>query len=167
MAISGWELDMETAKNLRLNSDGSNLNIEEVTSLEIYSTKDEIEIKTIGSIYGNLKFTNLILDHLDKDVDLSMKVADFRISKVINPQADIAITQESSEIVLDVTNFPLRFDARLEQGLVRLPKSFENVNSKMLEKGKRIREISATYGKNPLGKVSISGKKGVILLKEM
>lgn len=64
---------METSKNLRLNSSGSDINIDKVTSLEIYSTKDDIEIEAIGSIYGNLKFTNLVLNRLDKDIDLSMK----------------------------------------------------------------------------------------------
>lgn len=167
IGLKNGELDMETSKNLRLNSSGSDINIDKVTSLEIYSTKDDIEIEAIGSIYGNLKFTNLILNRLDKDIDLSMKIADFRVSQILDPQADIAIAQESSEIVLDVTNFPLRFDATLEEGLVRLPKSFENVGSIMLDKGKRIREISATYGKNPQGKVTISGKKGVILLKDL
>ncbi|MCP4975492.1 MAG: hypothetical protein GY931_04975 [Maribacter sp.] len=167
IGLKNGELDMETSKNLRLNSDGSDINIDNVTSLEIYSNKDEIEIEALGTIYGNLKFTNLVLNRLDKDVDLTMKVTDFRISQILNVQADIAIAQESSEIVLDVNNFPLLFDAKLEQGLVRLPKSFINVDSKMLDKGKRIRKISATYGKNPQGKVSISGKKGVILLKDL
>ncbi|WP_148232102.1 hypothetical protein [Maribacter sp. HTCC2170] len=166
IGLKNGSLDMETTKNLRLNSSGSNIYVDSVTSLEVYSNKDEIEIETIGAVYGNLKYTNMVLSRLDKDIDLTMKIADFRVSQVLNPQADIAIKQESSEIVLDVTNFPLHFDAILEQGVVRLPKSFENVDSKMLDKGKRIREISATYGKNPQGKISISGKKGVVLLKE-
>lgn len=167
IGLKNGALDMETVKNLRLNSSGSDINIDNVTSLEIYSNKDEIEIETIGTIYGDLKYTNIILSRLDKDIDLTMKITDFRVSQILNPEAAIAISQESSEIVLDVTNFPLHFDATLEQGLVRLPKSFENVASKMLDKGKHIREISATYGKNPQGKVSISGKKGVVLLKEL
>lgn len=167
IGVKNGALHIATAKNLRLNSSGSEINIDSVTSLEIYSNKDEIEIEAIGTIYGNLKYTNMVLSRLDKDMALTMKIADFRVSQILNPEADIAISQESSEIVLDVTNFPLRFDATLEQGLVRLPKSFENVASKMLDKGKRIREISATYGENPQGKVSISGKKGAVLLKEM
>ena len=165
IGLKNGELDMGTSKNLRLTSSGSDINIEKVTSLEIYSNKDEIEIEEISTIYGNLKYTNFVLNGLDKDIDLTMKIADFRVSRILSPQADIAIRQESSEIVLDVTKFPLHFDATLEQGLVRLPKSFDNVVSNMLDKGKRIREISATYGKNPQGKVSISGKKGVVLLK--
>ena len=167
IGLKNGSLDMQTSKNLRLNSGGSDIAIDEVTSLEIYSTKDEIEIGEIGAVYGNLRFTNLVLDRLNKDMDLSMKIADFRISQILDPQADIAIEQESSEIVLDVTNFPLHFDALLEEGLVRLPKSFENVTSELLDKGKRIREIKATYGLNPQGKVSISGKKGVVLLKDL
>ena len=165
--LKNGEFDMETSKNLRLNSDGSDINIDSVTSLEIYSNKDEIEIQEIGTAYGNLIFSSFVLDRLDKDVDLTIKISDFRVSKISDSQADIALQQESSEIVLDVTDFPLRFEATLEQGLVRLPKSFENIATKILDEGKRIREINASYGKNPQGKISISGKKGVVLLKEL
>jgi len=50
---------------------------------------------------------------------------------------------------------------------VRLPKSFHDVDSEMLDKGKKLREINAVYGKKVQGRISITGKKGVVLLKEL
>ena len=98
---------------------------------------------------------------------MNMKIADFRVLGILDPTADIAIEQESSEISLNITDFSHRFDATVEQGLVRLPKSYEDIDSKMLDKGKKLREIHATYGKDIQGKISITGKKGVVLLKEL
>ena len=36
----------------------------------------------------------------------------------------------------------------------------------MIDKGKRLREINATYGENPTGKLSVSGYRGTIILKD-
>ncbi|MGB5556193.1 MAG: hypothetical protein WBM83_16170 [Flavobacteriaceae bacterium] len=166
LTIINGELDMSDSKNLRLNSSGSDITLENVTSLEIYSNKDEVAVDEVGTIYGTLKFTTLALNHLKTSVDLNLRVADFRVSEILDPKADISIEQESSEISLNITDFPHRFDATLEEGLVRLPKSFENVDSRMLDEGKRLREIKATYGKELKGKISITGKKGAVMLKE-
>lgn len=165
--IKNGEIDMDNSKSLRLHSSGSDIALKTITSLEIYSNKDDMTIKEISTMFGNLKFTTLELERLTKEVDMTLRVADFRVAEIANPTADIAIEQESSEISLNVTNFSHQFNAILEQGLVRMPKSFENIDSKMLDKGKKLREIKATYGKGIQGRISISGKKGVVLLKEL
>ncbi len=164
--IKNGELNMKDSKSLRLNSSGTDIALNSISSLEIYSNKDDVGIAEVNTMFGNLKFTSLEVDNLVEEADMTLRVADFRVAK-INPNTSIAIEQESSEISLNVTDFSHRFDATLEQGLVRLPKSFDNIDSKMLDKGKKLREIKATYGKNSDGRISISGKKGVVLLKEL
>ncbi|MFS4455493.1 hypothetical protein [Maribacter sp. 2304DJ31-5] len=165
--LKNGSLNMVDSKNLRINSNGSYVTINSAASLEIYSNKDEVILEEVGTLYGTLKFSTMELNRLKKDIDLSMKVTDFRVSKILDPNTDIAIQQESSKVSLNIANIPLRLKATLEQGLVRLPKSFKNVESNMINEGKRIREITAVYGNNSTGKVSITGKKGVILLKEL
>lgn len=160
-------LNMANAQSLRINSSGSYINIDNVSALEFYSNKDEVTIEEAGNIYGTLKFTNVKIGLLTKDIDLTMKIADFRVDQITNPKSVIAIEQESSEVSLNIAKFPHQFNAILEQGLVRLPKSFTDVESTMLDKGRRIREIDATYGKQPEGKITITGKKGIVLLKEL
>ncbi|WP_339712942.1 hypothetical protein [uncultured Kriegella sp.] len=164
--LKNGSLNLEKSKDLRLNSSGSNIDIETVTALEIYSSKDEITIDEVESIQGSLEFTNMQLNNVDDQINLGMKIADFKVLEVHSADASIVIHQESSEISLNVDGFSFNFDATLEEGLVRLPKSFENVHTKMLDKGKRIREITAKYGNDTQGKISITGEKGVILLKE-
>ncbi|MFS4491947.1 hypothetical protein [Maribacter sp. 2308TA10-17] len=165
--IKNGDLDMGDSKSLRLTSSGSDIALDAITSLEIYSNKDEISIEEASTMFGTLKFSTLELDRLTKEADMTLKIADFRVAAITNSGADIAISQESSEISLNVTDFPHQFDATLEQGLVRMPKSFNNIDSEMLDKGKKLRKIKATYGKSAQGRISIKGKKGVVLLKEL
>ncbi len=165
--IKNGELDMRDSKSLRLNSNGSDISLDAITSLEIYSNKDGLSIDEVGTMFGTLKFSTLELDRLTKEADMTLRIADFRVAAITSTDADIALDQESSEISLNVTDFSHQFDATLEQGLVRMPKSFENIDSKMLDKGKKLREIKATYGKSTQGRISIKGKKGVVLLKEL
>ncbi|MDT0607507.1 hypothetical protein [Croceitalea rosinachiae] len=164
--LKNGKLEMDNSKSLRLNSSGTEINMNSVTSLEIYSNKDDILATEIGTVYGNLKFSTMEISKLTKDIDLSMKIADFRVFKILEPAAEISIEQESSEIRLAVTHFSHHFKATLEQGLVRLPKSFENVNSNMLDKGRKLREIEATYGHEKMGSIVIQGLKGIITLQE-
>lgn len=164
--LKNGELDMEDSKSLRINSSGSDITLNAITSLELYSNKDEVSLDRVDTMYGTLRFTSLQLNQLNKDIDMTMKLADFRIANILDPKATIAIDQESSEVSLSVGDFSHRFEATLEEGLVRLPKSFENIDSEMLDKGKKLRKIKASYGKNPEGSISITGRKGVVLLKE-
>lgn len=165
--IKNGYFDMGDGKSLRLNSSGSDINLNTITSFEIDSNKDEITIEEVESMFGSLKFSTLELERLTNEVDMTLKIADFRIAKIESTTANISIKQESSEVSLNVTDFPHQFEATLEQGLVRMPKSYENIDSKMLNKGTKLREIKATYGKNSKANISINGKKGIVLLKEM
>jgi len=164
--LKNGELDMENAKSVRLNSSGTDIKMGEINALEIYSNKDDITLDEVGTLYGNLKFTTLNLEQLAQDVDLTMKIADFRVRKILNKDAEINIEQESSDISLVVAGFSHQFSATLEQGVVRLPKSFKNVDSKLLDKGRKLREIKATYGDVQTGRISIGGLKGIVTLND-
>ncbi|WP_318344916.1 hypothetical protein [Flagellimonas baculiformis] len=166
LELKNGELDMEDSKSLRLRSDGTEINIHSVSSLEIYSNKDNILVSEAGTLYGSMEFTTFKLDRLAQEVDLKLKIVDFRVYEITNPSAEISIEQESADISLSVTNFSHRFTATLEEGVVRLPKSFENVNSEMLDKGRRLRKIEATYGQEKKGSISINGEKGIVTLND-
>nr|WP_299346361.1 hypothetical protein [Allomuricauda sp.] len=164
--LKNGELDMEDSRSLRLNSSGTEMKMGMVNSLELYSNKDDIAIAEAGTIYGDLKFSTVNLDGLAQDADLTMKIADFRVRQIIQPETSITLEQESSDISLTISDFSHRFEATLEQGVVRLPKSFENVKSDMLDKGRKLRKIEATYGKEKQGSIRINGIKGIVTLRE-
>lgn len=165
--LKNASLDMDSSRDLRLNSSGGTIKIEKVSLLELFSSKDDITIQKVRKINGDLRFTRMYLNTIEESADLTLKVTDLKVAKIYNPDVVVDLRQESSEINLNISNFEFKFNATLEQGLLRIPKSFKNVDTKMLDKGKRIREIKASYGKNPSGEISITGKKGAIQLKEI
>lgn len=165
--LKNGALDMDGASTMRLNSSGSELSLGQIGSLELYSNKDEVDIDEVNTLYGMLKFSKLQLRSLSKDIDLTLRISDFGLDHILSPMAHINIEQESSEVSLNIKAFPHQFTAVLEEGLVRLPKSFHDVDSQILDKGKKLREIKAVYGKNAQGHISLTGKKGVVLLKEL
>ncbi len=164
--VKNGGVHMDASKDLRLNSSGSNVVMGKAALLEVYSSKDDIRIEEVERIRGDIRFSTIDLEAIDAYARLTLKVTDFKVAHIHGPETIIDLKQESSEINLFISDFAFRFDATLEQGLVRIPKSFENVDSKVLDKGKRIRKIQATYGSNPTGQISINGKKGVVLLNE-
>ncbi|RAJ15870.1 hypothetical protein [Arenibacter echinorum] len=165
--LKNGSLSLGKSKDLRLTSSGSTIDLEEISSLEIYSSKDEITIDEVESVHGELEFSNVTLANVDDEINLVMKIAEFKVLTIHSTDAKINIHQQSSEIVLNVQDFSFRFNATLEEGLLRLPKTFENVETQMIDKGKRIRDIKATYGNSKQGSISITGEKGVILLKDL
>lgn len=164
--LKNAELNSTSFKNLSLTSNGSKIDIDEVNSLEIVSSKDEIDIPFIGELRGDSKFSSIKIGRINDEIDLNLKVTTFSVAKIIVPEAYVRIQQESSDININITELSFKFNALLKEGVLRLPKTFKNISTTVIDKGDKIREISATYGNNPTGKFSISGEKGTILFKD-
>jgi len=164
--LGNGELRMEDAQVLRLTSNGGEIRINKVDRLEIQSNKDELDIHQVGQLMGDMKFSVLRLGRLDQALDLHLKIVDLQIQEIAPPATKLHFEQEASDIDLWVSGFSHRFHATLEEGVVRLPKSFENVDSDLLDKSRKLREIQATYGRDQTGLISIKGQKGIITLHE-
>ncbi len=161
------EIDLATSKDLKITSSGAVLNIENVETLEIHSSKDKITIDQVGNIQGELMFSNMNINSVYENINLIMEVADVWISNIQKANANVVIDQESSELNINIKGLSIDFNASLEQGLLRIPKSFTNIKTDLIDKRKRIRDISASYGNDSLIRTfQITGKKGVIILKE-
>lgn len=166
ISLKNGSIDIEKSKDLILKTSGSTIQIDAVSDLDLASSKDEITIEHAGKIHGELSFSNVQINSLESDINLIMKVAELRVSKINKPDAMVTINQESSEINIAISNLAFKFNATLEEGLLRLPKTFSNINTTVLDKSKRIREITATFGTLNLGAFHFTGKKGIITLKE-
>lgn len=166
ISLKNGSIDITDSKDLLLETSGSTIEIDKVSNLELVSSKDEITIEHADKVQGDLMFSNAQINNVDSNIDLIMKVAELRVSKINQPDAVVNIEQESSEINVNISNLAFKFKATLEEGLLRLPKTFTNINTIVLDKGKRVREITATYGKLNNGVFSFTGKKGIITLKE-
>ncbi|WOD43289.1 hypothetical protein [Hwangdonia lutea] len=164
--LKNGSIDIEESKDLILNTSGSTIQIDVVSDLELVSSKDEITVEQADKIHGELSFSNAQINSVENGINLIMKVAELRVYKINNPDAVVTINQESSEINIAISNLAFKFNATLEEGLLRLPKTFSNINTTVLDKSKRIREITASYGSPNLGAFRFTGKKGIITLKE-
>ncbi|MFI0429021.1 hypothetical protein [Mariniflexile sp. HMF6888] len=164
--LKNGSADIDVCQDLVLKTSGSNIEINKVDKLKLISSKDEVAIEQVGSIDGDIKFSDVQINQLDKNINLTMKVVDFKVLKINQPDALVNINQESSDISINITGLSFKFDATLEEGVLRLPKSFNNVNSDVIDLSKRIRKVSANYGKSKSGTFTFTGNKGIIALKE-
>ena len=103
--LKNGDIDIENSKDLLLNTSGTKIEIDSVTDLEINSSKDEITIGSVGAINGELKFSNARIDIVEEKINLTMRVAELRVSKITNPEAIVNINQESSEIHIGIRAF--------------------------------------------------------------
>jgi len=159
-------VDLKSSNNLSLNSSGSTIELGAIDILDLTSNKDEIEIVSVNDIRGEYKFSTIHIGNVKDAIDVKMKVTDFEVAKITTPEAFVYTDQESSDITINITGLAFKFRAYLKEGVLRIPKTFENIKSEMIDKSEKLREINATYGKNPLGKISITGKKGTILFRD-
>jgi hypothetical protein len=159
-------IDVESAQKLKIISSGSDIRLGTISDLELYSSKDEVELESIDALRGDFKFSNADIASVTNELFLTLRIAEVDIQKIVKPDADINIVQESSEININITGLAFDFKATLEQGLLRVPKTFANINTHVTNEGSKIRDITAKYGTGNRGSFSINGIKGVIVLTD-
>ncbi|MEM7486555.1 MAG: hypothetical protein AAF348_15210 [Bacteroidota bacterium] len=164
--MSNGSMDIESAEKLKIISSGSDIKLNEVSRLELYSSKDEVSLLDIGRLRGDFKFSNVDISSVKSEMFLTLRIAEVEVRKVLDSNAAINIVQESSEVTMDVSGMAFNFEATLEQGLLRVPKSFSNIQTDVTNAGKKIRDVKATYGAGIMGDFSINGIKGVIVLRD-
>ena len=164
--MDNGSIDIENAQKLKIISSGSDISLNEISDLELYSSKDEVELEQIGDLRGDFKFSNVDIESVTNEMFLTLRIAEVEIGKILKPDAKINIVQESSEINMNVSGLSFEFRATLEQGLLRVPKTFNNVSSQVTNEGRKIRDITATYGSGAKGDFSINGIKGAIVLTD-
>ncbi|WP_034042383.1 hypothetical protein [Wocania ichthyoenteri] len=155
------------AKILKLESDGSEINIEKVNELDIDSNKDDLEINTINNVFGKVKYSKVVFNTVTSKVNLNLNLAELRILKLDTESPVVNVQQKSSEVYINISGTSFNFGAELEQGVLRIPKTMYSITSKVLDEKNKIRQIRAIYGKKNKGIFDITGYKGIIIFKEL
>tara|TARA_R110002012_G_scaffold72738_1_gene185784 strand:- start:29103 stop:30188 length:1086 start_codon:yes stop_codon:yes gene_type:complete len=164
--ITNGKMDMDHVEKLELQSQGTEVNIGHVSRMVFTSDKDRVDVGTVGSLKASLIFSIMQIGSLSGAVELSLKLSELKVLQVSHPELQISIDQESSDIHLNVSGTSFAFHSILKEGLLRVPKTFEHVESHVLDPKKRIREIHADYGTPTTGKLSIKGNRGIVILSE-
>lgn len=164
--LKNAELDLYSSDEIKLISSGSIIDINNSSKLDLSSNKDVVNIIEVGEINIDSKFSEINIQHLLLSAHATTKVTTLSISEIKNPNPIIIMDQESSEIKINITNTHFNFKTRLTEGILKIPKTFDNINNKMINKSKKIREIHATYGVKSEGNITVNGYKGSIVLKD-
>lgn len=152
---------------LDIESHGSDFEISAVDNLTISSNKDEYKIERVNSFKGNLKYGSADLDTLTKGVTIKLKVSDLQISKIIEKNANIFINQHNSDVDINVEDFNFKLHATLEEGTFRIPKDVNDINKEMLDEKDNKRIVTGSFGLGTPGLITIEGKKGFVVLREL
>ncbi len=167
LTLNNSETNLYSSEKLNINSNGSTIKIHEAKIIIISSNKDNIDVKHLQQIQGESRFSNITIKELSSKIDLSTVITDLKIEHITETNPEIKISQKSSDIQIQISGLHFDFTAQLEEGLLRIPKSFKNVKSNMISTLNRLRNIEGLYqNKGPKGTIQIFGKKGIITLKE-
>ncbi|RKE98811.1 hypothetical protein [Ichthyenterobacterium magnum] len=160
-------ISINSSNNLKLESNGSEITLDVIGSLDLNSNKDNIEINQLNNVFGTLKYSTTVFNNVSKKVNLDLNLTELRLLKFNTAYPNIDINQKSSEVYINISETNFKFDAKLEQGVLRIPKSLHNINSDVIDKKDKIRHITASYKKEGSGTLYFKGEKGVIILKEL
>ena len=160
-------ISFDNSEVLKLESNGSEVYIETVKKLDINSNKDDIEINTINNIYGQLKFSKIVLNTVKSKLNLDLNLAELRVLKLDTDSPIVSLNEKSSEVYMNISNTNFNFGAKLEQGVLRIPKSMHSITSDVLDKKNKVRQIRAVHGTINKGDFDIKGYKGIIIFKEL
>ncbi len=160
-------ISFEKSETLKLESDGSTMSLDEVGELDINSNKDDIEISSIDNVHGTIKYSQVTLMDIMSKVNLNLNLAELRLKKFGTSAPIVNVHQKSSEVYVNISETNFNFSAELEQGVLRIPKTMRDINSKVLDEKNKIRQIRATYGEGNQGIFDLTGYKGIIIFKEL
>lgn len=172
--VSSAELDVRNVEfkankidKLEIESHGSDFEISEARNLTISSNKDDFKITKVHSFKGNIKYGSASFDSVAKGVAVRLKVSDLKISKITEADASIFVKQQNSDVDINVEDFAFKLHATLEDGTFRVPNDITNVNKEVLDEKKKVRVVTGNYGSGAEGSVTIEGKKGFVVLREL
>jgi len=164
--LKNGNIELDKAKYLSLKTSGTTIKINRIDKLDFTSNKDDAEFNYIGETKADLKFSSVLIREIDNDAFFNTKITDLEVSSINEPDSKIEINQVSSDITVNISNISFVFESYLEQGVLKLPKSFKEIDTNIIDDGKKIREITASYGNIKKGIFSVTGKKGTITLTE-
>ncbi|MFV9551868.1 hypothetical protein [Algibacter sp. PT7-4] len=152
---------------LKLETEGSTIAIDTVGKLDINSNKDDLVINKTNNTFGKVKYSKIVFNTITTKANLNLYLAELRVLNFKTKNPIVNIQQKSSEVYINISNTNFNFEAELEQGVLRIPKSMHNIKSKVLDEKNKIRQIQALYGTKTKGVFNITGYKGVIIFKEL
>lgn len=167
ITIRSGKLKLQESKNLKLDSNGSEVDLGIIDFLDMDSNKDEIHIEVANRIKSDVRYSTIFIDEAGHEIVLDLSLADVRVSKIKQADCMIYITENNSDVDINVSGLALDLKADMEGGTLRLPRSTSNLDTKVLDEKNKIRQVSASYGTGKAGNFTLNGRKGYVILREL
>ena len=167
ITIRSGKLKLHDSKNLKLDSNGSELELGSIDFLDMDSNKDEVHIEMVNRLKSDVRYSTIFIEEAGREIVLDLSLADVRVSKVKQADCLIHITENNSEVDINVSGLALELKADMEGGTLRLPRSTSNLDTKVLDEKNKIRQVSASYGTGKSGNFTLNGRKGYVILREL
>ncbi len=88
---------MNKAKKLRIDSKSSRLNIEEITELDVSSSRDKYYIKSIKKLSGETSFSYITIYNFYKDIILSTRYGSINLKSIGSKFQNIKINSHYTD----------------------------------------------------------------------
>ena len=163
--LKNGRLDINNATQLELTSDGSEIEIDNIQTLRLNSSKDKsIFISNISTITGVVRFSDIKIGLITNFADLDLHQSELKINKISRSVTQLQLLQKDTEIEIYTAGIGCKIEAYLEGGLLRLPNTVDQLDVKMIDARDEIREVRGSLGKAPFTLINITGKKGYMLI---
>jgi hypothetical protein len=159
---SGSSLDLDEGGDIMLSSSSSEIEIDEVATLNVTSRHDDIFVNVLDKVYGSFNLSDLKIGTLNKELRASTKFGTLRVMQVAQGAERVSIDGSKTQVILGLApGFSGRFDLDVDgEGELSLPKDM-NVAKRAVTEDKRL-SVQGTMGAQGGTIVSISSASGFV-----
>lgn len=161
------EVTLGEAEDLSINSISSRYDIKTIGNIQTESRRDKFYINNMGTIKGNSYFSDINLDNLSRDLNLTTRYGSVSVDLVEKNFDNINITSSYSDLTLGFDQgCAYNLDLRHINAFVVIPDRDAKTEKKTLNEEKKEYMTFGTIGRNPGNtKVKIDATRGNIYLK--
>jgi len=160
MNLKHYTAKIKSANNLQLKSSGSEIQILKLHALEVESSKDDIEIDSLGSISGIAKLSDFSFNYVYDSTWLNLQNVALEIDGVDPEFKNFEIEQTGSHIDVNIKGVAFKLKVDLNGSEMSVPKTVYKIARDVIDEKKNHRRVNLIYGENPIQTVVLSGKKG-------
>lgn len=164
LSMKGSELELETARKLKLRSSSSTIFIGEVSILDIESTNDNLEINEVKDISGTANFSEVSISNLKESCRIDQSYGALTIKNVTEDFASIRLKGKSTDYSLrfpKTSNFNARIYARDDKlNIIDFPGDREK---RYLDDKSKFVRVTGSFGAgNEERKLNIDAQNGEV-----
>jgi len=160
MNLKHYTAKIRTANDLQLKSSGSDIQIKKLLTLNVESNKDDLEIDTLGTIRGNAKLSDFILNYVYDSTWLELQNVALEIDAVHPSFNNLEIEQTGSHIDVNIKGTAFKLKVDLEGSQMSVPKTVYKIAKDVIDEKKNHRRVNLIYGDKPMQTVVLRGKNG-------